>query len=705
MTEPAIPLDPTPLQRRAIEAPLGPVLVLAGPGAGKTFCLIERIRYLIERLDFPGERICAVTFTNKAAGEVATRLAGLPGDRAGGVTRSTIHALCVRIHREHGEAIGLPRGFGIADEEYQLAALRRAGFRKDVGWPLRFFGRHRILGTPLEDWLAALYLRYREILDARGLLDFDDLVVRTETLLRTRPEVGDQVAGRWDYLLVDEFQDLNPMQYAILRRLALGHRNLFGVGDDEQAIYAWAGADLKCLSDFANDFGIREREIVLDENRRSSRQIFETARRLVEHNPKLFDKRLRATRESPWPVLVRGFATEEDETRWIVRDLQRDRAASGLPWGEYAALYRRHETGDQLEASLVQAGIPCQLAQGRALADDPVVRYLLAALRVIHAPEDPILAEQFAAVVLPRTLLDTLRAEADRRDRPLLELLRLEGRRRSKRDEEGKKIRRCLVALANLPAMRDRHPRLAGLVEELLAQRVGEYRSFLEEKHEEGLIHDPLVDPAAARLRDALHGRRTVWLPRLCGAELALGVMLREAGVTQVGYLDPGAAPQEDDVRLGPADRGEHSLPLTLFKALQLVHARELEPAFADFVAVDVETTDLGVENCEVVELAAVRVRRGEIAGEFHRLVRPTRPIAAAATAVHHYTDADVRDAPDFASVWREFRGFAGQDLLVAHNGHSFDFPVLRRLAQGHPAGDRFAGFDTLPLARDLHPG
>jgi ATP-dependent DNA helicase UvrD/PcrA len=709
VTHPAAPLLPTSLQRQAIEAPLGPVLVLAGPGAGKTFCLIERIRFLIERLDFPSERICAVTFTNKAAGEVAARLAGLPGDRAAGVTRSTIHALCVQILREHGEAVGIPRGFGIADEDYQMAVLRRAGFRKDVGWPLRLFSRHRMQGVPLEDWLVTLYQRYREILDARGLLDFDDLVLQTEVLLRTRTEIGDAIAGRWDYLLVDEFQDLNPMQYAILRRLTQGHRNLFGVGDDEQAIYAWAGADLKCLSDFANDFGIRQKAIVLDENRRSSRQIFETARRLVEHNPKLFDKNLRATRESPWPVMVYAFADEEEEGAWIVDDIRRDRDQSGLPWGEYAVLYRRHETGDQLETRLLQAGIPCQLAQGRALGDDPVVRYLLAALRVIAAPADPIPAEQFAAVVLPRTLYSTLRAEADRRDRPLLELLRLEGRRLPRRDEDGKKIRRCLVTLANLPAMRDRHLRLAALVEELLAQRVGQYRSFLEEKYEESLIGDPLEDSAATALRDrlrrALHGRATVWLPRLGGAELALGVMLREAGVTQVGYLDPGAVPRPDDVRIGPTDRGRHSLALTLFKALQLIHAAELEPAFLDFVAVDVETTDLDPETCDVVELAAVRVRQGRIVEEFRRLVRPTRPVSPAAAAVHHYTEAQLLDAPDFGSVWGEFRAFAGRDLLVAHNGHSFDFPVLRRLAAGHPAGDHFAGFDTLPLARDLHPG
>jgi superfamily I DNA/RNA helicase len=700
VTSPVI--TPTARQREAIEAGLGPVLVLAGPGAGKTLCLIERIRHLVEQRHFDPARICAVTFTNKAAGEIATRLSDALGGRAEAVTRSTIHALCVRLLRQHGEAVNVPRGFGIADEEYQLQALRRAGFRKEVGWPLRAFSKHRLQGTPLEDWLGELYQRYREILVRRELLDFDDLVMHTELLLRTRTEIAREIAAQWDYLLVDEFQDLNIQQYAILKRLADGHQNYFAVGDDEQSIYAWAGADLKVLSDFLNDFMHGRSPIVLDENRRCSRQIFEAARRLVEHNPPLFDKALRATRDAPWPVRVERFPDEDAEAAWLIGDIRRDRAEQRLPWGEYAVLYRRHEIGDALEAALLQAGIPCQLAQGRALADDPVVQYLLAALRVICAPGDPIPAEQFAAVVLPRTLYATLRTDADRQHLEFSVRLRQFGRATPNRDEDGRKVRRYLHTLANLPAMADRHLTLGGLIEELLSQRVGEYRTVLEEHADS--ITDPAEFPAirelARQLGGARHGRTTVWLPRLGGAEIGLAGMLRNAGVTTVEYLDPGAAPRPDDLRLA-----RPVAALDLFKALQLVRSGEVRSGFADFVALDIETNEMDVDRAEAIELAAVRVRGGEVVGEFHRLIRPLRPVTPGATAVHGYSDADLAGAPGFARVWAEFRAFAGDEVLVAHNGHGFDFPILQRLAQGHPAGNAFAAYDTLPLARTLHPG
>lgn len=693
---------PTARQLLAIQAELGPVLVLAGPGAGKTFCLIERIRYLVERKGLDPARICAVTFTNKAAGEIAGRLGGALGDQATVVTRSTIHALCVKLLRRYGEAVQVPNGFGIADEEYQLQVLRRAGFRKDLRWPLMAFSRHRVQGHPLEDWLGELYQRYREILTGKGLLDFDDLVMKTEQLLRTQESLAAEIAGQWDYLLVDEFQDLNKTQYAILRRLAWTHRNIFAVGDDEQAIYAWAGADLQVIKDFANEFRITK-EIVLDENRRCSRQIFETARRLIVQNEQLWpEKELRATRDAPWPVGVERFPDDIIEGRWLIHDLKTDRKADRRPWGEYALLYRRHEIGDALEAALIQAGIPCQLAQGRAISDDPVVQYLLAALRVIANPTDVILQEQFARVVLPRTLFSALRADADRENVELFEGLKRFGKSRPKDDEDGKKVRRCLYALANLPAVADRHLTLGRLVEELLSQRVGEYQTRLEENAD--LISDPdsdeFIRTLGARLAESKHGRLNVWLPRVGGAEIGMAGMLRNAGVTTVDYLEPGANPRPDDLVLEASTR-----PLQLFKALQWAGSRNLKIGFNDFVAVDIETTGLEVDTTEAIELAAVKVRDGKMVEEFHSLIRPVGQVSAGSREVHGYGEAELMSAPPFAEVWARFRAFAGGDVLVAHNGHGFDFPILQRLAEGHPSGNRFPVYDTLPLARMLHPG
>ncbi len=550
------PSVPTARQRQAIEASLGPLLVLAGPGAGKTFCLIERIRYLIERMEVAPQRIVAVTFTNKAAGEIAHRLRGSLGLGADQVTRSTIHALCVQLLREYGSAIGLSQGFGIADEEYQAQVLRRAGFYKPVAWPLKYFSQHKILGEPLGDWVGKLFQRYQEILETRGQLDFDDLVVRTEQLLRTRSDVATEIAARWSYILVDEAQDLNPFQYRILHRLAQDHHNIFMVGDDEQSIFSWTGADPKILRRFLNDYGITTAPIVLDENRRCSREIFTTARRLVAHNPRLHEKELNATRESPWPVLVRHFPDERAEAEWLLADLVRDRDENALAWGDFALLYRKHAIGEALEARLVEAGIPCQLAEGRALADVREVQYLIAALRIIEHPGDPILEEQFARVVLPRALYDTLRADADQNRSEFVDWLRQVGRQRPHKDEDGRKVRRCLHVLGNLPVFAEKHEDLAGLIAELLSQRVGEYRTILEDHADE--ITDPASHPSApdlaSRLGPIRYGRGTVWLTP---------DGRRRAGI---GRTTPGSRPDDGRVsgpgveaaigRCGPAFRG-----------------------------------------------------------------------------------------------------------------------------------------------------
>jgi len=250
-----LPHEPSAAQQRAIEAPPGPVLVVAGPGAGKTFCLIGRIGHLIRAAGISPGRICAVTFTNKAADEIADRLRRDLGPAADAITRGTLHALCHRLLRDHASAMGLRRGFGIADEDYQRRVLQRLRVRPErLNQLLGLFGRHRLQNTPLTAGDLELFRAYREALRARHLLDYDDLVALAGELLRCHEAAAAEIRSRWDAILVDEFQDLSLAQYAVVTGIAALHRNCFAVGDDEQSIFSWTGADPAILERFRTDF-------------------------------------------------------------------------------------------------------------------------------------------------------------------------------------------------------------------------------------------------------------------------------------------------------------------------------------------------------------------------------------------------------------------------------------------------------------------
>ena len=687
---------PTEPQRRAIEAPVGPVLVLAGPGAGKTFCLIERVRALVERYGADPGRICAITFTNKAAEEIAARLHRELGVSSERVHRGTIHSLCAEVLREHGERIGIPRGFGIADEDTQDVVLQRLGVAvyKRRLWLLNQFGRHRLQGTPLEPDVRALCDRYLEMLRTKRLVDFDDLVLLADALFSAEPAVARQIAERWDHVLVDEFQDLNAPQYRIVRRLVDAHRSVFAVGDDEQSIFSWTGADPRVLDHFRNDFAVAD-PIALDENHRCSRAIFGVARRLVERNQALFPrKHIVAVRDVPVPVVARAFPEEHAEAAWIVAQVLASRAA-GMPWGEIGVLYRVHEIGKELEQAFVRAGIPCRLARGHSLTDDPVIAQVLASLRVIREDGDPLAAEALALRVFPEQLLERVRATGGG---DFQAAVREVARRAPQGDPDRRLAWRFIYQVENLRALARTHETLPALILEILGSRMGQWRNTLEERAED--LTDPAADgdvvALAASLEDAIARERTVWIPQLGGAEIGIrGLLVRSELVQRARYLLRSDVPEAGDLVL-------HASPLRTFKALQLLQTRSLTDPFPEFVAFDFETTDKDSASCDVVEIGAVRVVGGKVVDEFHVLVRPRRPISERATEVHGYTAADLADAPHFADVWPAFRAFVGDHVLLAHNAQKFDVPVLLRLAHGLPGVESLRFFDSLPVARAL---
>jgi superfamily I DNA/RNA helicase/DNA polymerase III epsilon subunit-like protein len=692
-----IVLVPSPKQLEAIEAPPGPVLVVAGPGAGKTFCLIGRIKYLIDQVGLDPGRICAVTFTNKAAEEIAQRLHREIGPPAEDIARGTLHGLCFALLREHVSVVGLRRGFGMADEEYQRRVLRRLRVRKERHTQLlTLFGRHQLQNYPLTPGDLELFQQYQALLRSRNLVDFDDLIALTGSLLRCHPVIAEQIRARWDCILTDEFQDLSLAQYEVIKYLASIHRNCFAVGDDEQSIYSWAGADARILHRFKQDFEIDD-PIVLERNRRCSRQIFDVARHLIARNPALFTKDIEADRDSPYCVAAYRFEDERAEARWLVADLIRDHAGSALDWGEYAMLYRTHRIGQQLETRLVEAGVPCRVARGQALCDDEVIGFVISSLRVVRDPHDPIAIAGLADKVLPPSLLQQVGARFSNVE--LLAALRAFARE-NRGDPESRMAWRFVFRAENLAALERAHERIDPLVEELLSQGVGRYRNPLDERADE--LTDPANFPGAhllaRRLSQAAASGGRVWVEPDAGLEIPLVQMLRGGFDGEVLPLDFTRRPAPNDVVI-PARAAR---PLLIFKALQLFRCEALVDPLRDYVAFDLETTDLNPAECDIVEMAAVRVRNRVIVDQFQQLIRTDRPISPKATAVHGYKAADVCEQPTFAEIWPAFRAFVGSDVLVAHNGQTFDVPVLRRLATGLPGIEDLVFFDTWPLARSL---
>ncbi|MBL0165911.1 MAG: UvrD-helicase domain-containing protein [Propionivibrio sp.] len=404
---------PNPPQREAIRYLDGPLLVLAGAGSGKTRVITQKIAYLIEECGFSPSNIAAITFTNKAAKEMQERVGKLLRDKPSGLTISTFHSLGVRILREEAKALGYKPRFSIFDANDSFAivsdlagSVDKATIRRlqsvISGWKNALVSPAQALKevhNETEKLAAQAYASYSATLKAYQAVDFDDLIALPVELFENHPEILGKWQNRLRYLLVDEYQDTNACQYRLLRLLAGPRAAFTAVGDDDQAIYGWRGADVENLRGLPRDYP-NLKLIKLEQNYRSTVRILKAANALIAHNEKLFDKKLWSELGHGDPITVTVCKDNEKEAESVVMKLQAHRFEHRGEYGDYAVLYRGNFQARALEQFLRDQRVPYALSGGQSFFDKAEIKDITAYLRLLaNSDDDPAFIR---AVTTPR---------------------------------------------------------------------------------------------------------------------------------------------------------------------------------------------------------------------------------------------------------------------------------------------------------------
>jgi len=404
-----------PQQRAAVSAGTGPVLVLAGPGSGKTRVLTHRIAYLIGEMKVPPSAIVAVTFTNKAAGEMRNRVENIMGGKLRGLQIGTFHSICARLLRREGDNTPYGSDYVIYDTDDQVTAVSQALSELNID-PKKYTPR-RVLGaistakneliTPEEfrglDYFGEIvqraYKRYQAILLDNNAMDFDDLLMQMVMTLRENDVIKEKYQRIFEFVLVDEFQDTNTAQYELVRILSTPQDNVFVVGDEDQGIYAFRGADYRNVQRFRKDYPASQ-VILLEQNYRSTQMVLDAARAIIDKNPNRTPKALFTDREGGEKITVYEAYNEEFEARYIVDKIDELCRKLKINYSDFAVMYRTNAQSQALEATCVREGIPYTLIGGVGFYKRREIKDLLAYLRVINNGNDKI---GFARIInIPR---------------------------------------------------------------------------------------------------------------------------------------------------------------------------------------------------------------------------------------------------------------------------------------------------------------
>lgn len=483
-------------QQEAVKSVAGPLLIMAGAGSGKTRVLTHRVAYIIEQNLANPWNILAITFTNKAAREMRERVDKLMGEGAEDIWVSTFHALCVRILRRNAERIGYERAFNIASTSEQRTLVKRLLAALNVD--SKQYTPRTILGTisnaknnmvtpeefasnakgPYEEVVAKVYRQYQEELHRNQAMDFDDLIMKTIELFKEFPDVLEYYQNKFHYIHVDEYQDTNEAQYELVTLLAARYRNICVVGDADQSIYGWRGANMENILNFEKDYPDAT-VVKLEQNYRSTKNILKAANAVIDNNINRKDKTLWTENAAGDKVHYYRAGNENDEAYYVIKQVQKLRQDQDYDYSDFAVLYRTNAQSRVIEEALLKAGIPYKLVGAHKFYDRMEIQDVLAYLRLATNPDDSL---SFRRVVnVPKrgigtTSVDKLADFATMNNITMLEAARQAGAANIRGKAQGQ-----LLAFADLIA--DLHDfqmehNITELTDEIL-QRSG-YKEMLE---------------------------------------------------------------------------------------------------------------------------------------------------------------------------------------------------------------------------------
>lgn len=501
-----------PKQKEAVLHTEGPLLIMAGAGSGKTRVLTHRIAYLIEEKNVNPWNILAITFTNKAAREMKERVNGILGQGGEDVWVSTFHSMCVRILRRDVDAIGYDRNFTILDGSDQLTLMKR--ILKDLNIDPKKYDPRSILGsisnaknellTPetyaerqgsfFEEIVARCYEAYQKALRNNQSMDFDDLIMNTIRLFEENENVLTYYQNKFHYLHVDEYQDTNHAQYTLVNMLAARFRNLCVVGDADQSIYGWRGADMQNILDFEKDYNDAV-VILLEQNYRSTKSILDAANQVIKNNSNRRDKNLWTDNQAGDQITYYRADSERDEAQFIVSRIKEEIQANNRSYNDFAVLYRTNAQSRVIEDTLVKSNVPYTMVGGHKFYDRKEIKDIIAYLNIINNPRDGVSFERIINTPkrgIGAASVEKLRNFAQMHDWSMVEaaqnvdLANISGKAGRMIGEFGAMITQFQEMIAYLPVtdLVDQVLERTGYLDELKNQRTLEAESRLENLEE-----------------------------------------------------------------------------------------------------------------------------------------------------------------------------------------------------------------------------